>query len=152
MIFSYFKDYFIFFNVNEHLAVPFVELARSGSHVSHLRFFCLHRITCLGIHSYSHTNLILLIVLNLPCYLHFALYLFLWLMKLKCIPHPSHHYDCFREPNIVLIIWTPLIYMGLGFLKNHRKGNASVHYFLSNFNFSSNDSPSKTMKNVFYFI
>ena len=27
-----------------------------------------------------------------------------------------------------------------------------VRYFLSNFYFSPNDSPSKTMKNVFYFI
>ena len=29
---------------------------------------------------------------------------------------------------------------------------ACVRYFLSNFYFSQNDSPSKTMKNVFYFI
>ena len=29
---------------------------------------------------------------------------------------------------------------------------ACVRYFLSNFYFSLNDSPSKTMKNVFYFI
>ena len=29
---------------------------------------------------------------------------------------------------------------------------ACVCYFLSNFHFSPNDSPSKTMKNVFYFI
>ena len=29
---------------------------------------------------------------------------------------------------------------------------ACIHYFLSNFYFSPNDSPSKTMKNVFYFI
>ena len=29
---------------------------------------------------------------------------------------------------------------------------ACVHYFLSNFYFSRNDSPSKTIKNVFYFI
>ena len=29
---------------------------------------------------------------------------------------------------------------------------ACVCYFLSNFNFPPNDSPSKTMKNVFYFI
>ena len=38
-----------FLNVNEHLAVPFVELKRSGSHVGHLHFFCLHWITCLSI-------------------------------------------------------------------------------------------------------
>ena len=29
---------------------------------------------------------------------------------------------------------------------------ACARYFLSNFSFSPNDSPSKTMKNVFYFI
>ena len=29
---------------------------------------------------------------------------------------------------------------------------ACVHYFLSTFYFSPNDSPSKIMKNVFYFI
>ena len=40
---------YIFFNVNKHLAVQFVELARSGSNLSRLRFFCLHRITSLGI-------------------------------------------------------------------------------------------------------
>ena len=49
MIFTNFKYYSIFFNVNEHLAVPFVELARGSSRVGHLRFFCLHRITCLSI-------------------------------------------------------------------------------------------------------
>ena len=31
MIFSNFKHYFIFFNVNEHLPVPFVKLAKGGS-------------------------------------------------------------------------------------------------------------------------
>ena len=41
MIFSYFKHFCIFFNVNGHLAVPFVEFERAGSH--------LHRITCLSI-------------------------------------------------------------------------------------------------------
>ena len=32
------------------------------------------------------------------------------------------------------------------------KVKACVRYFLSNFNFSPNDSPSKTMTNAFYFI
>ena len=49
MIFSYFKRYFLFFNVNEQLVVPFVELANDGSRVGHLFFFRLHRITCLSI-------------------------------------------------------------------------------------------------------
>ena len=41
MIFYYFKHYFIFLTVNQHLTVPFVELARGGCCVSHLHFFCL---------------------------------------------------------------------------------------------------------------
>ena len=44
-----FKRYFIYFNVNEHAAVSFVELARGGSRVVHLPFFCLYRITYLTI-------------------------------------------------------------------------------------------------------
>ena len=39
----------MFLNVNEYLAVSFVELLRDRSHVGHLRFFCLHWITYLGI-------------------------------------------------------------------------------------------------------
>ena len=35
---------------------------------------------------------------------------------------------------------------------SHFKLKACARYFLSNFYFSPNDSPSKTMKNVFYFI
>ena len=33
-----------------------------------------------------------------------------------------------------------------------RRINAWVRYFLSNFHFLSNDRPSKTMKNVLYFL
>ena len=43
---------------------------------------------------------------------------------------------------------TNFLYLG----KSIKKLEASVRYFLSNFYFPSNDSPSKTMKNVFYFI
>ena len=114
MIFFYFKHYFIFFNVNEHLAVPFVCKEWVPGEPS---LFFLFTQDFLSGHSYSHTSLILLIALNLPCYLHFALYLFIWLMKPKCIPHPSHYYDCFRESNIVFIMWTPLTYMGWDFWK-----------------------------------
>ena len=49
MVFSCFKHFCIFFNVNEHLAVPFVEFKRGGSHVGDLCFFCLHGITCRSI-------------------------------------------------------------------------------------------------------
>ena len=67
MIFSYFKHYFIVFNVNVHLAVPFVELSRGGSQLGR---FCLQHY--LSEHSYSHTSLIFLIAWNTSCYLHFA--------------------------------------------------------------------------------
>ena len=42
-------------------------------------------------HSHSNTNLILLIASTIPCSLHFAFSLFVWLIKLKCTPHPSHY-------------------------------------------------------------
>ena len=45
----------------------------------------------------SNTGLILLIIYNLSGHLHVAFCLFLWLIKLKCVPYSSHHYDCFRE-------------------------------------------------------
>ena len=41
-IFSYFEHYFIFFNVNEHLAILLVELVHNESRVGYLCFFCLH--------------------------------------------------------------------------------------------------------------
>ena len=37
-------------------------------------------------------------------------------------------------------------------MKHETLVKACVRYFLSNFYFSSNDSPLKTMKNIFYFI
>ena len=51
-------------------------------------------------------------------------------------------------------LWQPaalkeLLYRLFGILRILK---ACVHYFLSNLNLSLNDSPSKTMKNVFYFI
>ena len=54
MILSHYEHYFIFFNVYEHMAVPFAKLTRNRSRVSHLRF-CLHRIILSG-HSYSYTG------------------------------------------------------------------------------------------------
>ena len=44
--------------------------------------------------------------------------------------------------------------LGIKLFKVHKilKFKACVRYFLPNFYFSPNDSPSKTMKNVFYFI
>ena len=93
MISPHSKRYFIFFNVNKYLAVPFVKLTRNGSRVGHL-CFCLHRIT-LSEHSYRYTGLILLIASNLPCYLHFAFCSNVW-SKSIVPPHPSHHKKCFR--------------------------------------------------------
>ena len=49
--------------------------------------------------------------------------------------------------------WKIITFWGLQhFIKKWPLLKACVHYFLSNFYFSPNDSPSKTMKNVFYFI
>ena len=42
-------------------------------------------------HSHSHTGLILLIAWNLSCYLYFAFCFFVWFIKLKCVPKPSHY-------------------------------------------------------------
>ena len=49
MMFYYFKHFLILFNVNERLAILLVKLARGASGVVHLRFLCLHKITCLNI-------------------------------------------------------------------------------------------------------
>ena len=51
----YFKHYFISFNVNELLAVPFVEFIMVGTHVGHL----------LPEYSHSHKGFVLLIARNL---------------------------------------------------------------------------------------
>ena len=53
--------------------------------------FLLFTLDYLSEHSHSHTSLILHIARNLPCYLHFAFCLFVWLIKLKCTPCSSHH-------------------------------------------------------------
>ena len=56
-------------------------------------------------YSYNHTGIILLIAWNLLCYLHFAFCLFVWLIKLKYVPHLSSHQDCFRGSYITLRGW-----------------------------------------------
>ena len=66
MIFSYFI-LFDLFNVNEHLAVPFVELAIGGSRMGHLRFFCLHWITCLRISTVMQAYSYLLLEISVTC-------------------------------------------------------------------------------------
>ena len=72
---SYFKHYLIFFNANELLAVPFIELVR-GWVPCGLFPFLLFALDYLSEHSHSHTGLNLLIARNLPCYLHFSFCLF----------------------------------------------------------------------------
>ena len=119
MIFSYFKHYFIFFNVNEHLAVLFVELARSRSRVSHLRFFSLHRIVWAFLQSHK---------LNLTsCFKSLLLLSFCSLFV--CMVDQTQMYPSsisslgLLQPIICNIhSVNPLIYRGLGFLKNHRRG------------------------------
>ena len=65
-----------------------------GSRVGHLLFFCLHRISC-------HTRLIILIAWN-PRYLHFAVRLFLWLLKLKSLTSPL---GLFQASYVILRGW-----------------------------------------------
>ena len=57
---------------------------------------CFFTSDYLSEHSHCHTGVILLIIRNLPSYLHLALCCFVWLTELKCAPHPSHHKGCFR--------------------------------------------------------
>ena len=128
MIFSYFKHYFMLFNVNEHLVVPFVELARDGSRVGHLRFFCLHRITCLSIWAFPQLQ-----KLNLTYCLKSSLLLAFCLLFV-CMVAQTQMYSSSISPlelfqRIICNIHSvkPIIYRGLGFLKNHRRGD---QYFL----------------------
>ena len=101
MIFSCFKHCFIFFNVNEHLAVPSVELTRGGSHVDLLCFFCIHRITCW------------LLAFSCVC-------LYGWSNSQKS-PSSNSPLRLFQGIicNINSVI--PLIYWVSRFLKNHRR-------------------------------
>ena len=70
-----------------------------------------------------------------------------------------------EEPGDTFALWPVLRYVTwpktttIKTLRNSKKQQnvkillkACVRYFLSNFYFSSNDRPSKTMKNAFYFI
>ena len=112
MIFSYFKHYFIFFNVNKLLAVPFVELARGGSRVGHL--FVLYTQDYLSEHSYS--SLILLI------YKSSLLLAFCYLFV--CMVDQSHTYHfsisplrLFQVSHVILLVWFPLFIGGWDFWK-----------------------------------
>ena len=68
-------------------------------------YFFLFTLDCMSEHSHSHAGLVLHIAWNLPCYLHFAFCLFVWLIKLKCVSHPSHNYECFRGSCLILRGW-----------------------------------------------
>ena len=63
MIFSHFKHYFIFLNVNEHLTITFVVGPEWTISVP------LFTLDYLSEHFFSHTSLVLLIARNLPCIL-----------------------------------------------------------------------------------
>ena len=145
----------LFFNADEHQAVPFVELARCGSYVGHLTLNYLPE------HSHSHTRLILLIAWNPHCYLHFAFCLFAWSIKLKFIAHQSRHLDCFRGSYVILTGWkgkpwnieslgrpkleedlilkegsqTHLHIMNIGFIEFNSNGNCSRSNFQKNKSF-----------------
>ena len=82
----------------------FIKLTRGRSHVGHLHFF-LFTLNYLSKHSNGHTGLIFFISWNLPYYFHFVFFLFVWLMKLKSVLHPSHYQDYFRGPYVILRGW-----------------------------------------------
>ena len=112
MIFSYFKHYFIFFNVNKLLAVPFVELARGGSRVGHL--FVLYTQDYLSERSYS--SLILLI------YKSSLLLAFCYLFVCMVDQSNTYHFSIsplglFLVSYVILIVWFPLFIRGWDFWK-----------------------------------
>ena len=98
----YFKHYFIFFNVNEHLAVPFVKFARGRSHVGHLLFFVY---TGLSVWAFPQSPRLSLTYCLKSSLLPAFCFLFVWLIKLKCVSHPSHNYKCFRGSCLILRGW-----------------------------------------------
>ena len=49
--------------------------------------FLLFTLDYLSEYSHSDIALMELIAKNLPCYLHIAFCLFVWLIQLKCVPH-----------------------------------------------------------------
>ena len=103
MIFSYSKYCFILFNVNEHLPVTLLNWHRLGTAWATSGFFCLHRITFLSIP--SHTSLILVIVWNLPCYLHFTFCLLS--DQTQCTSHRS--YRKITQPKMMMQIIMQMI-------------------------------------------
>ena len=121
MIFSCLKHYFIFFNVNEYLAVPFTDLARGASRGGHLPILFLCKITCVSIPTVTQVQpySLLEILSSILQILHFDFCMFVWLIKLTCTPQTSHHQDCFRGFHVIQC--EPFLFIGdSGFLKNHR--------------------------------
>ena len=122
MIFSYFKHYIIFLNVNEYLTVQFVELERGRSRTGDLRFLCLYRITLVWAFLQWHK-------FNLTYCLKSSLLLTFFFL-LVCIVdqtqlHPSSISILGLFQGIICDIHSanPLFIEVLGFLKNHRCGD-----------------------------
>ena len=101
MFLSYLNSFF--FNINgQPPAIQFVKLTKVHVPlVDHPHFFYLHRISCLSIPTVTQIHLI---AWNIPCYLHLAFCLLVWLIKLKFTPYISHQ-DCFRESQVILRDW-----------------------------------------------
>ena len=107
------NTFLYFFNVNEHLPVLFVELARSGSFVDKellaWAFLQSHKLNL----SYCLKSSLLLV---------FS-FLFVCMVG-QTQMHPSSISPLRLFQGIICNILSvnPLIYRGLGFLKNHRRG------------------------------
>ena len=79
------------------------------SHVGHLYFFCLHRITCLCIATLTQAESYLLLEIFPTCIL------------LSFCPSSILTLGLFQEIICNIHGLNPLIYQGLGFLKNQRR-------------------------------
>ena len=119
MIFSYVKHYFIFFNVNEHLAVPYVAIDKRWFPCGSSPFLLFTQ-DYLSEYSYSHISWILHIAWNLPL-LAFCFLCVCMVDQTQMYPSSISPLKLFQGIICNIHSVNPLIYRGLGFLKNHRR-------------------------------
>ena len=102
-LFLFFKHYITFFNINKEIIVEHLEaICLIGQICGPFLLFTLYS---LSEHSHIYTGLIFLIAQNLAGYLHFVLFLFVWLFQPKYVPYPSHHYNYFSASCAMMKGW-----------------------------------------------